>query len=229
MAWSIPADWDYKEAPGSAKMNEQIRDNLVYLKASLPAGVMMDYGGATAPDQWLICNGSAISRTTYADLFAAIGTSYGVGNGSTTFNIPDRRGTVSIGLKSTDSDFNALGETGGAKTVSVAHTHTVPSHTHGMKNHTHLLGIGWGGGHLYARYDGSGYPVYGHTTYASVYQGFASGTFNSRTADLREAISQTPDDNTSDASGTANTGAMSANATPSIVQPYLVSNVIIKY
>lgn len=57
----------------------------------------MAWAGATAPDEWLICDGSAISRTTYADLFAILGTTYGAGDGSTTFNIPDLRGSVIIG------------------------------------------------------------------------------------------------------------------------------------
>jgi microcystin-dependent protein len=60
-------------------------------------GSMMDYGGATAPDGWLLCYGQAISRTTYADLFTAIGTIWGVGDGSTTFNVPDLRGRVTAG------------------------------------------------------------------------------------------------------------------------------------
>lgn len=52
-------------------------------------GMVMPYAGSTAPNGWLICDGSAISRTTYADLFAVIGTTYGAGDGSTTFNLPN--------------------------------------------------------------------------------------------------------------------------------------------
>lgn len=59
---------------------------------TMPSGSMVDYAGTTAPSGWLMCDGSAISRTTYANLFSAIGTSYGVGNGSSTFNLPDFRG-----------------------------------------------------------------------------------------------------------------------------------------
>lgn len=54
-----------------------------------PAGVIQAFAGSTTPDGWLLCDGSAVSRTTYADLFAAIGTTYGEGDGSTTFNVPD--------------------------------------------------------------------------------------------------------------------------------------------
>lgn len=52
-------------------------------------GMMMMYGAAAAPDGWLLCDGTAISRTTYADLYAVLGTTYGSGDGSTTFNLPD--------------------------------------------------------------------------------------------------------------------------------------------
>lgn len=61
------------------------------------AGVMMDFCGATPPDGWLICDGSAVSRATYARLFAVIGTTFGSGNGTTTFSLPDGRGRVIAG------------------------------------------------------------------------------------------------------------------------------------
>ena len=63
----------------------------------VPIGAQMAYGGATAPNGWLLCYGQAISRTTYALLFAIIGTTYGIGDGSSTFDLPDKRGRVSIG------------------------------------------------------------------------------------------------------------------------------------
>ena len=57
-----------------------------------PAGMISLFGNSTAPTGWLQCNGAAVSRTTYSDLFAAIGTVYGSGDGSTTFNVPEMRG-----------------------------------------------------------------------------------------------------------------------------------------
>lgn len=60
--------------------------------AALPSGVMIDFAGTTAPGGWLMCDGAAVSRTVYAALFTAIGTAYGTGDGSTTFNLPDYRG-----------------------------------------------------------------------------------------------------------------------------------------
>lgn len=65
--------------------------------AGIPIGGMIPYAGATAPSGWLLCYGQQISRTTYAALFSAIGTAYGIGDGTTTFNLPDKRGRVSIG------------------------------------------------------------------------------------------------------------------------------------
>jgi microcystin-dependent protein len=60
--------------------------------ARVPSGVMLYYAAGSTPAGWLRCNGAAVSRSTYADLFAAIGTTYGVGDGSTTFNLPNPRG-----------------------------------------------------------------------------------------------------------------------------------------
>jgi microcystin-dependent protein len=60
-------------------------------------GLVLPYAGYSAPTGWLLCDGSPISRTTYADLFALISTTYGAGDGSTTFNIPDMRGRAVIG------------------------------------------------------------------------------------------------------------------------------------
>lgn len=66
--------------------------------AEYPAGAVMSYAGSTAPAGWLKANGALVSRTTYATLFAAIGTTFGVGDGSTTFAVPDLRGEFLRGL-----------------------------------------------------------------------------------------------------------------------------------
>ena len=62
--------------------------------ASAPPGVLQAYAGSTPPTGWLLCDGSAVSRTTYSALFSAIGTTWGIGDNSTTFNLPDGRGAV---------------------------------------------------------------------------------------------------------------------------------------
>lgn len=84
----------------------------------LPAGSIIQWSSNTIPANWLLCDGSAVSRTVYPSLFAAIGTQYGVGDGSTTFNLPDLRGRVAVGKNG--GSFGTLGATGGAET----HTHT---------------------------------------------------------------------------------------------------------
>jgi len=68
------------------------------LYADAPIGSIQAYGGTTAPSGWLLCQGQKVSRTTYADLFAAIGTAFGTGDGSTTFNVPDLRESAPVGV-----------------------------------------------------------------------------------------------------------------------------------
>lgn len=97
--------------------------------ATLPAGAIAMWGTNTAPDGWLICDGTAVSRTTYSGLFAVIGTTYGTGDGSTTFNLPNVKGKNVIGRDSSIAAFDTLAETGGEQTHTmttaelVAHTH----------------------------------------------------------------------------------------------------------
>ena len=93
---------------------------------TLPIGAIIPYGSSTAPAGWLVCDGSAVSRTTYAELFTAIGTSYGVGDGSTTFNLPNLKGRVAVGQDTSDTDFDTIGETGGSKALQ--------QHSHQMGN-----------------------------------------------------------------------------------------------
>lgn len=73
------------------------------------SGMMVAYGGSSAPSGWLLCQGQEVSRTTYSLLFAVIGTTYGIGDGSNTFNVPNMQGQVAVGLKSGDPHFGALG------------------------------------------------------------------------------------------------------------------------
>jgi microcystin-dependent protein len=121
-----------------------------------PVGAVIDYAGATAPSGWLLCFGQAISRTTYAELFAVLGTTYGTGDGSTTFNIPDLRGRVIAGQDDMGGssanrltnqtgglDGDTLGATGGSETHTIteaqlaAHTHTFSATTGSDGAHQH--------------------------------------------------------------------------------------------
>ena len=118
----------------------------------VPVGGQIPYGGATAPTGWLLCDGAAISRTTYAALFAVIGTAYGSGDGETTFNVPDKRGCTSIGADNMGGtpanrvtsagsgiDAQVVGTIGGdqlAQTDTLTATSTATSTDSG---HTHAL------------------------------------------------------------------------------------------
>lgn len=72
-----------------------------------PPGLIAPYGGATAPDGWLLCNGTAVLRGKYPDLFKAIGTNWGVGDGSSTFNIPDQAEAAFVGVGTRGSGVTA--------------------------------------------------------------------------------------------------------------------------
>jgi len=113
----------------------------------IPPGTIVEYGGSTAPDEWLMCDGSAVSRADYAALFTAIGTAFGPGDGTTTFNVPDLRGRVAIGSGSGSGlSTYAIGDTGGEETHTLttgeiaAHSHTDIGHTHTEGNAAPSLG-----------------------------------------------------------------------------------------
>lgn len=113
---------------------------------SVPTGAIMPYAAATAPTGWLLCYGQAVSRTTYAALFALVGTTYGAGDGSTTFNVPDLRGRVPAGqdnmggtaanrITAAGSGITGttLGASGGAETHTLVNAQ-LSSHTHSVSN-----------------------------------------------------------------------------------------------
>lgn len=98
-----------------------------------PIGEVAWLAHTTVPSGWLSANGQAVSRTTYADLFALLSTTWGAGNGTTTFNVPDLRNRSPIGSGSSYT----LGQLLGAATVNIEHLHTGPAHTHpGSHSHT---------------------------------------------------------------------------------------------
>ncbi|NJK70930.1 MAG: tail fiber protein [Thermales bacterium] len=97
------------------------------LMSALPAGAISQFGASAAPVGWLLCNGAAVSRTTYAELFTVVGTIYGEGDGSTTFNLPDMRGRVGLGSGTTTNPTVtvATGALSGAGTVNLQSTRPI--------------------------------------------------------------------------------------------------------
>lgn len=115
----------------------------------VPPGSIIDYGGATAPAGYLLCYGQAVSRITYARLFTALGSTWGNGDGATTFNVPDLRGIACFGLDNMGGTAanritviagTTLGTTGGTQQITIGQTNlpsvnfavtiTDPGHTH---------------------------------------------------------------------------------------------------
>lgn len=154
-------------SPQPGNQAEVLGDGL-FIGVSVPPGCVLPYAGSAVPSaDWLICDGSAVNRSTYADLFAIITTLYGAGDGSTTFNLPDLRGRAPFGL-GTHADVNALGDSDGEIVGgrSPKHRHTLttdesvtngdshPKSTNGGgTDHTTLVSVGPAGTPL----DGPGY------------------------------------------------------------------------
>ena len=114
--------------------NLKVQGDIIFSDAStmasassgIPAGILAPFAGSTAPDGWLLCDGSAVSRTTYSSLFAVIAATYGAGDGSTTFTLPDLRGRMALGLDnmggtSRDIVTAATADTLGAETGEEMH------------------------------------------------------------------------------------------------------------
>jgi microcystin-dependent protein len=101
-------------------------------------GEIKTYAGSVLPSGWLFCQGQAVSRTAFPNLFLAIGITYGAGDTTTTFNLPDLRGKIPVGYNTSDTDFNTLGKSAGEKS-HVLTINEMPSHTHGIPVNT---GIG---------------------------------------------------------------------------------------
>jgi microcystin-dependent protein len=106
---------------------------------AMPIGAILPYGGSSAPSGYLLCNGSAVSRTTYANLFAIISTTFGAGDGSTTFNLPDLRQRFPLG-KAASGTGSTLGGTGGY----IDHTHAYGTLNTGLPSSTQTVQSGTG-------------------------------------------------------------------------------------
>lgn len=178
------------------------------------AGDLKSSASPNAQDGWLICDGAAVSRTDFPNLFAAISTIWGIGDGTTTFNVPDLRGRSQVGVGTSFT----LGSVGGASshTLTVlnlpAHNHVIidPGHTHAFTGiaHTHSLADP---GHLHGLTD----PGHNHTALTfSGTAGYASGASSSTNLGVTGTSTTGITVNTATAGITANsTIATGSNAT----------------
>jgi microcystin-dependent protein len=131
------SDVEVGEDITSAQYNALRADLASVYTASVPIGTVLMWAGTSVnlPDGFLVCDGTAVSRTTYADLYTIQGNTFGTGDGSTTFNLPDIRDRFTVGVGSAYSQ-NAKG---GATTNNLTHTHTVNSHNHSIGQHYHTV------------------------------------------------------------------------------------------
>jgi len=226
----------FSSSPAKNITNADIeRWNSLNNPSGIPVGIILPYAGSSAPNGYLICDGSAISRSTYASLFAVIGTTYGNGDGSTTFNLPDLRGRIPVGLHNTGT-FNSLGSTGGSEThvisidelpphnhtatISTAgeHTHTGTTTNNGNHNHNYTRTVVTGGASTTLP-GGNTNTVITRVNYNETYTTQNSGNHN-HNLEINNAGSHTHNI-TIDNIG---------NGKPiSVLQPYIVLNYIIKY
>jgi microcystin-dependent protein len=191
----------------------------------VPAGIISAFAGVAAPAGWLMCFGQAVSRTEYAGLFTALSTTYGVGDGSTTFNIPDLRGRAIAGVDNMGgsdagrlSIANTLGTATGSETVTLTAAQSgVPAHSHGNSltgttsfastAHTHTVTTGYTSGFI--AFNGSAYT-------------------NGGSVATNPPQSGTPSATASVGISNANNTAADAASAHSNMQPTIVLNYIIK-
>jgi len=186
--------------------------NKGYVDTWLPPGTILMWGGSQAsiPAGWLLCDGSAVSRTTYARLFAAIGTVHGVGDGVTTFNLPNLRDRFIVGAGSS----YAVGATGGA----TSHSHTVDSHAHTIA-HTHTMA------HTHT-FSGTTSTIYQFTGPVNL---LASGGAGDHNHTFSGTTSGGSTETTSGASATNSGNASPGTNAVSNLPPYYALCYIIKY
>jgi microcystin-dependent protein len=172
----------------------------------IPLGTINMFAGATAPNtNWIICDGAAVSRTTYTLLFGVIGTTWGIGDGTTTFNLPDLRGRAPIGVGTgTGLTARTLAGLVGGETVALTAAN-IPAHTHPITDHNH--GVAGTGGRFVTDETVAGFlnSVAGSATNRT--------NFASTTANAGLTVTQ-------------NSAASSTN--PSVMQPSVGINFIIK-
>jgi microcystin-dependent protein len=214
-----------------------------FVQVASPTGAVVAFAGSSAPTNWLLCYGQAVSRTTYAALFAVVSTTYGVGDGTTTFNLPDLRGRTVAGVDNMGGSdagridiANSSGTVVGSQYVTLtgaqsgvpAHSHantasfsgsfsgSAASHNHTQNAHTH--GILTEGGSATYRLAGAGGG------------GYSPDQQSNSTTATNQSTSITPAGSISGSvtMSNANNTATSAAESHSVMQPTMVLNYIIK-
>lgn len=210
------------EGCNAANINDAIRQIMADLAAAVAAGQLASPGdikanaGTTVPDGWLACDGSAVSRTTYAALFAVISDTYGNGDGSTTFNVPDYRGRVILGSGTgTDLTVRTVGDTGGAETHTLTEAE-LPAHTHTATSTS--TSTVTDPGHAHSQASGTVLTNSGATNQGAGSGGWSNGGLTSSNATGVTVATATT-------TTVADTGSGDAH---SIMPPYAVALVIIK-
>lgn len=192
--------------------------------SGVPAGVITQYAGTTAPSGWLLCQGQSLSTTTYADLFAAFGGAggggYRYGGSGSTFNLPNLKGRVPVGMDATQGEFDNLGETGGSKTHTLI-TAELPSHQHSTTN----LTVGGQGTHVHA-HDGNGGTAGIMTRSSFGMSGDVQLQPQSGGITLGYGVIDEGGSHTHTVSGSL--GGAGSDAAHNNLQPYIVVNYIIK-
>lgn len=202
---------------GVDKLEDNIDDIYTNLNNMAPAGVVQMYAGATAPTGWLFCDGAAVSRTTYSALFTVLSTTYGSGDGSTTFNLPDFRGRVAVGV-GTGTGGGASGTgapTGGSALTAVARGTWKGAETHALSEaelatHNHVLTD-----------PGHNHDIYDQATASGSNYSYAPTNTDTNTFVARGSVSDAQTGIT-----LADTGSGTAHNN---IQPIMGINFIIKY
>ncbi|MFQ5473714.1 MAG: phage tail protein, partial [Dehalococcoidia bacterium] len=190
--------------------------------SGVPTGSILAYGSTTAPTGFLKCDGAAVSRATYAALFAIIGTTFGPGDGSTTFNVPDLNARSPMGAGAeTGLTTRTIGNKLGAETNT--HNHSGGAHTHTIPDHNH------GAGTLYALiYDDGAGSLYSKTT-TDLFSADRKSRITAQVAADSEGATDILGNTASKTGLSTNQGSgTTGNASPTIVHPVQVVQYIIK-